>query len=253
MSNASGFAASLRISFAIGILFAVGMWSAPTRVDGPAFCRASEKLAALDLDDRRDVAMIARFGSACFQLSRQAGLDFGPGLQAYDCNVFLSRVNNEHSRAERGRLRTAFGPQLRIAALASSYEAGKPLAEVPLLTGVGARFIILSSAPSQVDRVLYTVEDLQQTLRRVQSPSGALDMLEYKGLIGHPFVLAEMDMRTVCTAKSVRENAGGWTILGLEMQPNCSSTKIVDYRVDRAGNVHILGYQDTDSDTICID
>jgi hypothetical protein len=104
-----------------------------------------------------------------------------------------------------------------------------------------------------VERVLYTVEDLQANLRSVSSPSGALDMLEYKGLIGLPFVLADMDTRTACTAKSVQENAGGWTIRGLEMQPNCSRTGIVDYRVGRAGNVHILGYQETDSDTICID
>lgn len=251
MSIASGFATCLRGSFAIALLFAVGLWSAPTHVDGSTLCRASEKLAELDFDDRHDVAVVSRFGSVCLKLSRQEGLDFG--LKAYACDVSVSRMNDERSIAERENLQRAFGPQLRIAILLRSTVEGKPLAHVPLLTAVGAKFIILSSAPGQVDRILYTVEDLQQTLRNVQSPSGALDILEYKGLVGLPFVRAHMDMRTVCTAKSVRENAAGWTILGLEMQPNCSDTKIVDYRVDRTANVHILGSQETDSSTICVE
>jgi hypothetical protein len=252
MSNESGFATCSRISFAIIILFFVGLWSTSATIDGQALCRASEKLA-LDLDDRRDMAIFSRFGAACFELSRQQGLDFGPGVEAYECNVFLPRMTDERSSAERDKLRKAFGPQLRIVALASSNKAGKPLAQFPLMAGVGAKFIILSSAPDQIDRVLYTVEDLQQALRRITSPSGALDILEYKGLIGIPFLPEDTASRTVCSAKEIREDTGGWTIMGLEVLPNCSRKSIIDYRVDRAGTVHVLGYQDTDSRVVCID
>lgn len=227
----------------------------PAQQELAELCRSATPFRLpLQKTSAADEKISERFSSACYHINRIEGLQFKEAERVYLCTATAYRNPNDPRVApELARQEKAFGRKLRIEDFDRS--AGEPddirermnrqrsprdLTHLPLggstgFAGVYGKFLLLTDSEGNLQKILYTYDDFDRSIREISSLSGAMILLELKNIAGFgPAIEGQ------CRTGKLRFDGKAWTAEAMEVPRNCAKPVMRDVRIEKNGSVHLL-------------
>jgi hypothetical protein len=132
-------------------------------------------------------------------------------------------------------------------------QKGMPIGYSSTEAGLAVTLILLTDKSGMDGRVVYTREELNDSLRNVRTAAGALDLISMRKLAGMGYDVLESS-QSLCHADSITADQAGWSISNVEIIPQCVNSVIRDYRVQKTGETLIRNQRVPEKPKrICID
>lgn len=209
------------------------------------FCNAETQSFGAELreDDPLDATVLQRFGRFFSLLVRQDGHDFGDGQVAFSGRVLAAWVEDAENSERITAFERAFGKRLLVSEFSRVNMMNPRTILVPVsMAGAGGiemNFVFVVTKAGDLRRTLFSQDDLNGALRGVTTMKGALDLLEWRNMLGYEYPSGG-GVKPKCTARSVAEAGDGWTIAGVSVLSNCDRTRYRDFFVSRTGKIDIV-------------